>query len=209
MWGRTGVSANKTYVLGLTGGIGCGKSAAAQFLESLGAAHIDADAISRELTAQDGAALPLIRNHFGDDVFTSDGTLNRAALAQVVFYDEAQRRALERIIHPMVRREVINRIKASDAAVTVLDVPLLFESGLDTLCDAVWSMSLDTRTQVERVCERDGLSPEQAMARVRSQMSARERDARATCVISSDRPVEETQAELAELYHNIIREISL
>ena len=90
------MSANKTFVLGLTGGIGCGKSAAAQYLASLGAAHIDADAISRALTAPGGAALPEIRKAFGDGVFMPDGTLNRAALAQIVFADDAQRAELNR-----------------------------------------------------------------------------------------------------------------
>ncbi len=209
MWGRIGVSANRTYVLGLTGGIGCGKSEAAGYLVSLGAAHIDADAISRQLTAEGGAALPMIREHFGDGVFRADGTLDRAVLAQIIFADENERRALEKIIHPMVQREADAEIAASQAAVTVLDVPLLFESGLDALCDEVWSMTLDPETQICRVCERDHLSRAQARSRMSSQLAAAERDARATHVISTDRPIEETQAELARLYHNIIREINL
>lgn len=194
------MSANKTFVLGLTGGIGCGKSAAAQYLASLGAAHIDADAISRALTAPGGAALPEIRKAFGDGVFMPDGTLNRAALAQIVFADGAQRAVLEGVVHPRVRAEVLAEIAASRAPVTVLDAPLLFEAGLDALCDTVWSMSLGAREQLERVCVRDGLTRAQAQARIDSQLSMAARNARAARVIDSGRPIEETRAELARLY---------
>ena len=88
--------ANKTYVVGLTGGIGCGKSEAAKYLCSLGAKHIDADAISRSLTADDGAALPELRRIFGDGIFNDDGSLNRRALGDLVFSDVASKRALDR-----------------------------------------------------------------------------------------------------------------
>ncbi len=192
--------ANKTYVLGLTGGISCGKSAAAQYLVSLGAAHIDADAISRALTAPGGAALPEIRELFGNGVFGPDGTLNRTALGQIVFADAARRAALEGIIHPRVRAEILARIGASDAPVTVLDAPLLFEAGLDALCDTVWSMSLGVREQIERVCLRDGLTAEQAQARIDSQLPMAVRNARADQVIDSGRPIEETRATLLQLY---------
>ena len=110
--------ANKPYIIGLTGGIGCGKSEAAQYLESLGAAHLDADAVSRRLTAAPGAegdaagaALPEIRRVFGDEVFRPDGTLDRAALGNRVFGDEAARRALEGILHPLVQRALLDQME--------------------------------------------------------------------------------------------------
>ena len=111
-------------MLGLTGGIGCGKSEAARHLSSLGAAHIDADAISRALTAPGGEALPEIRREFGDGVFALDGALDRRALAAVVFSDAAARRRLEEIIHPLVWARTRRAIDAVDVPVAVLDVPL-------------------------------------------------------------------------------------
>jgi len=201
------VPANKAFVLGLTGGIGCGKSKAAEHLSSLGAKHIDADAISRALTAENGEALPEIRRVFGDEVFFEDGRLNRRALGDVVFNDPAAKRALEAIIHPLVQRKAMDEIESAEEAVAVLDVPLLFETGMDVLCDECWTLSASTEVQVQRVMERDGLSEEQALARISSQMTMEERDSRADKVISSERPIEKTRSELASLYAQLLRRI--
>ena len=199
--------ANKAYVLGLTGGIGCGKTEAAKFLSSLGATHIDADAISRSLTAEGGEALQEIRAQFGDEVFLEDGQLNRRALGDVVFHDAAAKRALEGIIHPLVQRKAMDEIEAAVEPVAVLDVPLLFETGMDVLCDECWTMSADVQVQLERVMERDGLSREQAQARIDCQMRMEERNARADRVIESNRPIEKTRAELKQLYQQLLRRI--
>ena len=195
--------ANKPYVIGLTGGIGCGKSEAARFLKSLGAAHLDADEISRELTAEGGAALPEIRRVFGEAAFNADGTLDRASLGRLVFGNEPARRALEGIIHPLVQREMLTRMDAAardGAAVVILDVPLLFETGMDALCDETWALYLEREKQVMRVVTRDSLTREDAEARVDSQMPTEARNARATHAINTDQPIERTRAELEALF---------
>ena len=208
--------ANKPYVIGLTGGIGCGKSEAALYLKSLGAAHIDADAISRALTGDPratgdpvfGAALPEVRRVFGEAVFTPEGSLDRKALAGRVFSDPAARRALEGIIHPLVQRTMLERMDAAareGARIVILDVPLLFETGMDALCDETWVVYAGREQQIARVLARDGLAREAAEARVDSQMSSEERIARATCAISTDRPVEKTRAELEQLYRSALK----
>lgn len=200
--------ANKPYIIGLTGGIGCGKSEAARFLKSLGAYHVDADAISRSLTAENGEALPEIRSKFGDVVFNDDGALNRGQMAQIVFGNEAARRMLEGILHPLVQRNMLKEMDEAakqGAKVIILDVPLLFETGIDALCDESWTMSAGRETQVERVMMRDHLSREQAEARIDSQMSQEERNARSTKVINTDRAIERTQAELASLYNAALK----
>ena len=202
--------AKKTYVVGLTGGIGCGKSEAAKYLCSLGAKHIDADAISRSLTADDGAALPELRRIFGDGIFNDDGSLNRRALGDLVFSDVGSKRALEGVIHPLVQRQVMDEIAAASAAgipVTILDVPLLFETGMDVLCDETWTMSVPPEVQVRRVQARDGMTEEQARARIAGQLPMEERNARSNKVINSDRPVEKTQAELNALFMQLLRRI--
>ena len=202
--------ASKTFVLGITGGIGCGKSEAAKYLCSLGGRNIDADEISRELTADGGAALGEIREIFGDGMFHPDGSLNRRALGDRIFGDTAAKRALEGVIHPLVQRRAMDEIEAANrdgVQVLVLDVPLLFETGMDVLCDECWAMSVRPEVQLERVQQRDGLSAEQAQARIASQMPMEERNSRAKRVINSDRPIEKTRAELASLYQQLLRRI--
>ena len=208
--------ANKPYVIGLTGGIGCGKSEAAQYLKSLGAYHIDADEVSRALTGDPraagdpvfGAALPRVREAFGDGVFTPEGALDRRALGARVFADAVARRTLEGILHPLVQRTMLSRMDeaaAEGAPAVILDVPLLFETGMDALCDETWVLYADREQQIARVVARDGLSREAAEARVDSQMPAQERVARATRAISTDRPIERTRAELEQLYRAALK----
>ncbi len=200
--------ANKPYIIGLTGGIGSGKSTAASHLESLGAVQIDADAISRSLTAEGGKALPEIREKFGDGVFNEDGTLNRRALGDITFTDQIARRTLEGIIHPAVQREMMERVDQAaeeGAKVVIFNVPLLFETGMDALCDESWTMYVKPETQLKRVMERDGLTEEQAMARIESQMSADERAERANVVVNAECALEKTLAELTSLFNNVLK----
>lgn len=200
--------ANRPYLIGLTGGIGAGKSTAARDLEALGAVQIDADEISHALTAAGGEALPEIREVFGDGVFREDGTLDRRALAGRVFRDPAWRIALEGILHPRVQRIMMSRVdEAAEAGAKVvfLNVPLLFETGMDALCDETWTIQVRPETQLRRVMERDGVSEADAQARIDSQMSQEEKAARATVVINNDHSPERLQSELSGLYHNVLK----
>ena len=198
----------KPYVIGLTGSTGSGKTEAAKYLESLGAARFDADEVSRAVTAPGGIALPAIRAQFGDEVFNPDGTLNRAALADIVFHSMPHRRALEGIIHPLVQRTLLERMDAAAAAGTkmaILDVPLLFECGMDALCDETWALYVDRDKQIERIVIRDGLTREAAEARIDSMMPTDRRNALATYAINTDQPMEKTRQILAQLYRQAER----
>jgi len=202
------VLANKPYVIGLTGGTGSGKTEAAKYLESLGAARFDADEASRAVTAPGGAALGPIREQFGSEVFFPDGTLNRKALGDIVFHSTPHRRALEGIIHPLVQRRMLEQMDAAAEAgvkVIILDVPLLFETGMDALCDETWALTIDRELQISRIVARDGITHEQAGARIDSMMPAEERNARATRAINTDQPMEKTRQILAQLYHQAER----
>ena len=202
------MSANKTIIIGITGGMGSGKSEAARHLITLGAVHVDADAISRSLTAPGGEALPAIREAFGDEVFFADGTLDRRALGAVVFADTNARHTLEGIIHPRVQRialEKADAARAEGAEAVLMDVPLLFETGMDALCDVNWVISADIEERIRRVMSRDGLSREDAEARFASQMSEEERNARATRVINNNQSMEKFRAELTSLYNQLLR----
>ncbi len=194
---------NKPYIVGLTGGIASGKSEAAKHLADLGAVCVDADEISRGLTAEGGALLPALREAFGDGVFNPDGSLNRRALGDLVFSDAACRRKLDSITHPAIQKAMMDDVdRARDEGVdlVILNVPLLFETGMDALCDETWLISIDSDLQVERLMARDGLSEEQARARIAAQMPLEEKEARATYVIDNRRSIERMMAELTGLY---------
>lgn len=190
-------------VIGLTGSIACGKSNVSATLAELGATIIDGDLLSREVTAPGGIALPAIREAFGDEVFFPDGTLNRRALGSAVFGDEEARQRLNAIIHPMVirlTRERIEQARKAGAPLCVLDMPLLFEAGMEHLCDRIWCVWLPRELQLQRLIARDGFTREEAEARLRSQLSADEKAARAHVVIDTSGSIEYTKSMIPALY---------
>ncbi len=201
----------KPYIVGITGGIACGKTTATEHLQSLGALVLDADIESRALTAPGGAALPAIRERFGDEVFNEDGTLNRQALGRLVFSDIEKRHALEAIMHPMIQHKMISDMQEagrSGEVIVFLSVPLLYETGMDALCDETWVLSVDRETQIRRLNERDGMDEAEAEKRIDSQMDPEERNAKANVVIRSNRSIEQTRAELGSLYRDLKKRIS-
>ena len=175
---------NKPFVLGLTGGIACGKSHVAAQLRALGVPVLDADAISRALTAPGGEALPAVREAFGDGVFDGDA-LNRRALGQVVFQDETARARLEAIIHPLVIARMRRETEESGAEIVGWDVPLLYETGMDAHCGEVWCVHVTEQEQLRRVMRRDRLDQAAAQARMDSQMPLAEKKRRAAHCIST------------------------
>ena len=192
-------------VIGLTGGTGCGKSTAAAVLREFGALIVDADAISRRLTAAGGRAIPAIREAFGPDAISPDGSMNRKAMAALVFADAHALQRLNGILHPMIwqaLREKIAEAEKIGAPVCVLDVPLLFETGMEALCDRVLCVVVSPQEQLRRVMQRDGLTLEQAKARVASQMPAEEKAARSDDVLSTEGTLEETRELLTRLWES-------
>ena len=178
------------YVIGLTGGIACGKSNISRALKEAGVPVIDADEISRNVTAKGGIALPAIRKAFGDQVFDGD-ELNRRALSDIVFADPQAREALNGIIHPMVLAEIHRQMEETDGPV-VMDVPLLFEVGMDSWCQEIWCAYVPQKEQVRRVRKRGKITYAEALRRIHSQMPVMEKRKRADHVIRTTGTKEES-----------------
>jgi dephospho-CoA kinase len=174
-----------TFIVGLTGGIGSGKSAAATLFEQLGAAVVDTDAIAHELTAPGGAAIAPIRAAFGDEVIDARGALDRAAMRRKVFADAQAKARLEAIIHPMIRAEADRRCAAA-APYVVLVVPLLVESGgYRSRVQRIAVVDCPEEVQVVRVMSRSGLSAEEARAIMAAQVGRDQRLAAADDIIDN------------------------
>ncbi|MFN4103125.1 MAG: dephospho-CoA kinase [Tepidimonas sp.] len=173
--------------IGLTGGIGSGKSTVAAMLAALGATVVDADAISRASTAPGGAAIEQIRQTFGDAFITPAGALDRDRMRVRVFSDADAKAQLEAIIHPLVRAEIDRRIAACTDDAIVLDLPLLVESAAwRQRCDRVWVVDCAPETQIRRVMARNGWPREQVLAVLAQQASRAQRLCAADVVIDND-----------------------
>lgn len=176
--------------IGLTGSIACGKSTVSAYLRALGYPIVDADAISRSLTAPGGAALPALRETFGSGVFDG-GALDRRALGALVFSNPEQCRRLDALMHPLIISRVREELCALDRASSLVfgDIPLLYECGMERLFERIWVVSAPRETQLARLCARDGLTRGEAERRIASQMPLAEKCRRADAVISTDGPL--------------------
>ena len=204
------MKANNGYIIGLTGGIACGKSNVARMLKAEGCPVIDTDKISHALTAPGGLALPRIRAAFGDGVFTETGELDRARLADNVFSDPCQIYKLNAILHPMIFAEMKRQMEIfHHAPVLILEIPLLFETGADKYCDEVWAVYVQPEEQLRRLMRRNSLTPQQALDRINSQMPALEKARRANAAIDTSGSYAQTAAKVKTLWEDLLRRLSI
>ena len=188
-------------MIGLTGGIGSGKSAAADEFARRGAAVVDTDAIARELTAPGGAAMPHVRALFGEAFVAPSGAMDREAMRRRVFADPAARQALEGLLHPMIRAESERRIAAARAPYVVHVVPLLVESpDYRGRVDRVLVVDAPEDLQVQRVGARSGLAPQEVRAIIASQASRQARLAAADDLIDNGGDLDALRAQVAALH---------
>jgi dephospho-CoA kinase len=188
-------------VLGLTGGIGSGKSTVSRMFEELGAELIDADRIAREVVEPGQPALAEIVEAFGP-VMLKDGRLDRARLASVIFADPKSRARLNSITHPRIRQRMMAELEARALrpGVLVLDIPLLYEGGAGLPAEAVVVVWVDPATQLRRIIERGRLTAEEARLRIQAQMPLDEKRSRADHVIDNTGSVEETRRQVETIY---------
>jgi dephospho-CoA kinase len=194
-------------VAGLTGGIATGKSTVAAIFEKAGARLIDADRIAREAVRKDSPAYREIVAHFGAEVLQENGELDRKRLASMIFGDPAEQRALERIVHPRVKEEIDRGIEwvrqQAPDALLIVDIPLLFEAGMQHGLDAVIVVYAPENLQIERLMARDGLTRPEAVARIRAQMPIESKRALATYLIDNSGSMESTRAETLKVYRQL------
>ena len=195
------MEAKRPYIVGLTGGIGSGKSAATAHFAALGASVVDTDLIAHALTAPGGAAIEAIRRTFGADMLTPDGSLDRAAMRALAFQRPAARRQLEAILHPMIRDESARQCREASGPYVVLAVPLLIESGTyRERCNRICVVDCPEDLQVARVRQRNSLPEEQVRSIMAAQASRAQRLAVADDVIDNSGTLAELEAQVERLH---------
>lgn len=162
-------------VIGLTGGIACGKTLVSDYIKKYGVDVIDADVITRRLYLPGSDLLRSIENEFGSEYILADGNLDRAALREFVFDNYERKNRLNEIVHPAIRKAVFRDLMASREDHQMIVVPLLIEAGYLDLCDEVWVMRVDADTQKQRLMMRDGITEELAVSMIESQMPFEEK----------------------------------
>lgn len=187
-------------VIGLTGGIGSGKSTVSEYLSRKGFYIIDADKMSHELTEKGSPCLSNLVKVFGEEILFEDGNLNRKKLGAIVFADDKKKAILEELTTKVIVKKIADEIaalrKKDKYDIIILDVPLLFETGMDSLTDFVWLVIADDDIRVSRVMARDGISEEQVRLRIQNQMKTELKAERATEIIDNSKGKE-------ELYHRV------
>jgi len=203
---------NKVRVVGLTGGIGTGKSTAAEYLKKKGFAHIDADQIGRDITADGSPMLPVLDGIFGPtgeygvegfDILREDGSLDRKALASIVFTDMKKKLKLDKVMFKAIIAETKRLVEVysqDDPVGILIDAPLLFEAGLDKECDLVLLIVADMDVRIHRVCARDGATEQEVKNRINSQMSDEEKISRSHVVVDNSGNLKELEKQLEEFF---------
>jgi dephospho-CoA kinase len=195
---------SKPLRIGLTGGIASGKSTVADLFADLGVAVIDTDLIAREVVQPGQPALIEIHDFFGDSVFNDDGTLDRSALRQQIFSNDAARAQLEAILHPLIQEETVQRINAASGSYVVIVVPLLADSPLREHIDRVLVVDCDEATQIERLLARDAGTEDQARRILAAQATREQRLQIADDVIHNKSTIEAISTQVSAIHDSYV-----
>jgi dephospho-CoA kinase len=191
-------------VVGITGGIGSGKSAVTDYLETLGITVVDADKVARVVVEPSTSGLAAITEHFGMDVLLANGGLDRAALRKIVFDNPDERKVLEGITHPRIRDEIIRQLSEASSPYVVLSSPLLLESGQNTLADYVVVVDVPEEVQIKRTMARDDNSEALAKQIMAAQLDRQTRLSRADTSITNDTSLEELYERVEALHEDLL-----
>lgn len=193
------------YVVGLTGGIGSGKTAVSDYLATQSIEIVDADVISRQVVAPKEPALIQIKDHFGEHVINTDGSLNRSALREIIFQDAEHKQWLNQLLHPLIRQHILQALEQSKSLYTLLVAPLLFENNLDALTDTTILVDTTQVLQLSRTMSRDQVTQEQVEAIIASQMSREERCRRAQHILLNDQDLPALHKRTLVLHKKLVQ----
>lgn len=192
------------FKVGLTGGIGCGKSTVSDIFTALGVPVIDSDVIAHEVVEPGEDGLKQIVEHFGTKVLNPDGTLNREHLRNTIFDDATARIDLEKILHPLIRKRSNEQLEKLNSYYAILSIPLLVENGLTNAVDRVLVVDCAEQTQIERICARDGITSDKAEAILAAQCSRNQRLEVADDIIDNEQPLAELKNKVESLHHSYL-----
>jgi dephospho-CoA kinase len=193
------------FVVGITGGIGSGKSAVTMRFEHLGIVVVDADLAARVIVEPGGTALPAIAEHFGEDILLPSGSLDRAALRARVFADESERLWLENLTHPLIGQEILDQLHASNSAYTILSSPLLLETSQKDLVDCVVVIDVPEEMQLQRTMTRDDNDEAQVRRIMAAQLPRQRRLEQADIVIDNSRSLDHLDQIVAGLHREFLQ----
>jgi len=193
------------YIIGLTGGIGSGKSTISSMFEELGAEIVDADKISHSIVSKNKPHYKEIVNHFGSQILNEQEELNRPLLRKIIFNDSEEKAWLEDLMHPAIKNTILGIVKESQNPYIILSVPLLLESGNYEFVDRVLVIDVPESLQLERIGKRDNISAELAQNIIKSQISRGERNKKADDIIINDAPIEDIRKLVVQLHNKYLQ----
>ena len=194
-------------IIGLTGGIGSGKTAVSETFEKLGITVVDADLASRVVVEKGKPCLEEIAKHFGDDILNENDELNRAKLREIIFNSDSEKLWLESLLHPAIAEQIKDELNASKSPYTILVSPLLLETNQRDFCDKVLVVDVPIEIQMERTTKRDGVSEDQVKSIIKSQINRDERLQLADEIILNEGSIEDLEMIVRELHEKLISEL--
>ena len=194
-----------SYIVGLTGGIGCGKTTVSNLFHALSVPVIDADIVARQVVAPGSPCLSTITEHFGPDILLENGELNRSLLRQKVFSNTEDKTWLDNLLHPAIRQRILTELAGVQSAYAILVAPLLLENGLEQYVQRVLVIDVPESVQVKRTLTRDNTSEQQVKAIMAAQLPRQERLNRADDIITNDSSVAELAPKVAALHQQYLQ----
>ena len=191
-------------IIGLTGGIGSGKSVVGNFFTELGIDVIDADLISRNILDTNKKARKLFVKSFGNEFIDKKGNVNREQLRTTIFDDKEKKMSLESIIHPLVREEIINFTEQSKSIYKIVMVPLIYETQSSNFYEKIIVIDCDEQEQIKRACKRDGKSKENILSIIKTQASRNERNSIADFIILNDSSIEDLRLKVIQIHQKLL-----
>lgn len=189
------------YVVGLTGGIGSGKTTVANLFADQGISLVDADIVARQVVEPNTKGYTAIVEHYGQRILNHDGTINRAQLRSNIFNDESQRQWVNQLLHPLIREEMLKQVGKATSPYVIMVIPLLFENGLDSLVNRTLMVDISPELQVQRTIKRDNVPADQVSNIIAAQMSRDEKLSKTDDVIENQGAVSELKTQV-QLFHS-------